>query len=450
MTTKNLNLVPRDLLFMRDARPMEASDAGLGANWPRPDQFWNAIIAAFWRQWPERQPFEGEMHTVCKADKHQDNAFRFGGLLTAGPFPCKKESDNVTYYFPCPLDLAIDEQCVLRPMALQKAAGTNLPSPLKYSFCSPVLGKEQPPRWLDFKHYLQYLEGQSVQLETDEKEEQGKKRLKQVNLFDAERNIGVAINPETGTAREHQLYQAEYLRLAKGVSMACLASCDIKTKNTAGNVDILGKYLACNHEMVMGGQQGVVAISQNGSLKLPSIKCPIQENQSTPVYVRWTLLSPAIFPEIPQDLDKGVQGNKGGWLPSWIDASSGQVLLRTAPKRLPRESHENRNAWRQRCQGERLEGVTLVGARIDKPIYFSGWKTARQDDDAPKQTYAAVPAGSVYLFRCETAKAAIALWQVLNAVDDNGTIANRRSGVFGEKGFGLGVCSLFKGIVPEK
>lgn len=450
MKTKNINLVPRDLLFMRDARPMEASDAGLGANWPRPDQLWNAITAAFWRQWPERQPFEGEMHTKSKADKHQDNAFRFGGLLTAGPFPCKKDNGNVTCYFPCPLDLAIDEQCVLQPMTLQNAAGTNLPSPLKYSFCSPVLGKEEPPKWIDYNRYLQYLKGQSVQLETGEKEEQGKKSLKKVNLFDAERNIGVAIDPETGTAREHQLYQAEYLRLAKGVSMACLASCYIKAKGTAENVDILDKYLACSHEMVMGGQQGVVAISQEGSLKLPSIECPIQENQPTPVYIRWTLLSPAIFPEIRQDLDKGVQGNKGGWLPSWIDASTGQVLLRTATKDLQRQPGEDRKAWRLRCQGELLKGATLVAARIHKPIYFSGWKTARQDDNAPKQTYAAVPAGSVYLFRCETAKAAINLWKLLNAVDGNGTIVNRRSGVYGEKGFGLGVCSLFKGIVPEK
>ena len=452
MKTKNINLGPRDLLFMRDARPMEASDAGLGANWPRPDQLWNAFIAAFWRQWPDRQSFEGEMHTVCKADKHQDNAFRFGSLLTAGPFPGKKENGKVTYYFPCPCDLAIDDECVLQPMTLQDAAGTNLPSPLKYSFCSPVLGKEQPPKWIDYNRYMQFLKGESVQLDTTEDEEDGqpKKRLKAEKLFDTERNIGVAIDHETGTAREHQLYQAEYLRLAKGVSMAGLASCDLKAKGIAENVDILDKYLACSHEMVMGGQQGVVAISQDGCLKLPSVKCPIAENGQGPVYIRWTLLSPTIFPAIPQDLAKGIQGNKGGWLPSWIDAASGQILLRTAPKDLPRQPGENRKAWRERCQGEPLAGVTLVAARIDKPFYFSGWKTARPDDSAPKQTYAAVPAGSVYLFRCETAIVARKLWTLLNAVDDNGNLVYRRSGVFGEKGFGLGVCSLFRGNVPEK
>ena len=58
-----LELKPRDLLFLRDARPMEASDAGLGANWPRPDQLYHALLAAFHLRWPTRQTWEGEAHT---------------------------------------------------------------------------------------------------------------------------------------------------------------------------------------------------------------------------------------------------------------------------------------------------------------------------------------------------------------------------------------------------
>jgi hypothetical protein len=46
-TTHTFHLAPRDLLFLRDARPMEAGDAGLGAHWPRPDQLWNALLNAF-------------------------------------------------------------------------------------------------------------------------------------------------------------------------------------------------------------------------------------------------------------------------------------------------------------------------------------------------------------------------------------------------------------------
>ncbi|MBP5509338.1 MAG: hypothetical protein J6Z49_00295 [Kiritimatiellae bacterium] len=44
-----LKLIPRDVLFFKDARPMEASDAGHGGNWPRPDQFYNAIHHALLR-----------------------------------------------------------------------------------------------------------------------------------------------------------------------------------------------------------------------------------------------------------------------------------------------------------------------------------------------------------------------------------------------------------------
>ena len=54
----NFLIEPRDLLFLRDARPMEASDAGLGANWPRPDQIWNAFINAFHARWPKHQAWE--------------------------------------------------------------------------------------------------------------------------------------------------------------------------------------------------------------------------------------------------------------------------------------------------------------------------------------------------------------------------------------------------------
>ena len=78
-------------------------------------------------------------------------------------------------------------------------------------------------------------------------------------------------------------------------------------------------------------------------------------------------------------------------------------------------------------------------------FFFSGWKTATADEKAPKQTFAAVPAGSVYLFDCDTAATARRLWGMLNAVDASGAIVNRRSGIFGEKGFGLGACSIIQG-----
>ena len=424
MSTHNLKITPRDLLFMRDARPMEASDAGQGANWPRPDQLWNAFMAAFWRQWPVRDvQFEGQKHTVNEHDKHKDNEFRFGALLTAGPFPCKNENGKDTCFFPCPLDLGIDDMHQLLPMKMQRTGeGTNLPKPLKYVFVSPVLGKETPPQWIDMDTYQKYLKSETVTLPENRWNPK---------LWSTDRNIGNAIDPERGSTVDGKLYQAEYLRLEQDVAMAAIASCDLKAKFIEDKVDILGKFLATTHEMILGGQQGVVNLEEiNASLTLPALsQCPAEANGKGPVFLRWTLLAPALFPEIG--------AHCGGWLPTWVDAETGEVKLPSAAQKVERQRGETREAWRKRCQGAPITGAHLVGARIGKPIYFSGWT----NDGSPKQTHAAVPAGSVYLFKCETPQVANQLWKVLNATDENGQVINRRS-AFGEKGFGLGVCSI--------
>jgi CRISPR/Cas system CMR-associated protein Cmr3 (group 5 of RAMP superfamily) len=72
----------------------------------------------------------------------------------------------------------------------------------------------------------------------------------------------------------------------------------------------------------------------------------------------------------------------------------------------------------------------LIAARVGKPIAFSGWDL----QSGPKPTQLAVPAGSCYVFDCKTPESARALAKLLDP-------PNRRSSLFGEKGFGLGVCS---------
>ncbi|QBG48945.1 hypothetical protein EGM51_16615 [Verrucomicrobia bacterium S94] len=99
-----LKLEPRDVLFFRDARPMEASSVGSGANWPLPNVLHDALIQGLKRQWPERQPWEVEHRNANKNDNRSEKEFRslrFGGLKTAGLFPA--QGDEI--FFPCPLDL---------------------------------------------------------------------------------------------------------------------------------------------------------------------------------------------------------------------------------------------------------------------------------------------------------------------------------------------------------
>jgi CRISPR type III-B/RAMP module-associated protein Cmr3 len=377
-------LEPRDLLFLRDARPMAASDAGLGANWPRPDQLWNAIINAFHRQWPgpELQPWEGiGKHTFRgkrdadykgkSKDKNDGSSFRFGALKTLGPFPCKEG----TLYLPAPLDLG---------MELVPCTGTDLPAPLTHAFLPRQRGKQASREWVSVSDYARYLAGDDLPEPTDTPD-----------LYDVERNIGIEIDGETQTTVEGQFYQAEYLRLRQGVALAFEAECDLKPRGGGQTVDVFARSDRPD-TLVIGGQQGVAYLNtQQAGLELPHAEI-------TTSLLRWTLLSPAVF--------------KDGWLPGWchdsrklpepqLAAPIGTVMLPGAEARL-------------------------IAARIGKPLAFSGWDLQK---GAPKPTLLAVPAGSCYVFDCGTVESA----RVLSKLLQN----SPRSDKYGEKGFGAGICS---------
>lgn len=428
MDRQTLQLIPRDLLFLRDARPMAAADAGQGGNWPRPDQLWNAICHTFHRTWPELQKWEGIKHqkTDTELAKNPDSSDRFGALQSIGPFPLKQGVP----YFPCPLDLGAiphqeQDKLLLKPMTLSAGKNSNLPKPLKYAFASPVISKEALPAWLAETEYLAYLEGkQSIAIQKTE-------------LYDLERNIGIAINPETGTAADKEFYQAEYLRLRDDVSLGCQLACHITPKLPRGqprpSVDVLDELQLQNGlALQLGGQQGIV-FAQTANWQLPRIPPPQQEFR----LLRWTLLSPAVYPYLAPANNNAQQEHPGGWLPTWISPQDGRVQLPAQGAHFARRRDETRPEWRLRCQKLPAIGATLLAARVGKPQYFSGWDAFR----GPKPTLAAVPAGSVYLFQCDTQQDAIALWEALSWQGYAGKI-NRRSTIFGEKGFGLGVCSV--------
>ena len=394
-----LDLTPRDLLFLRDARPMEASDAGLGANWPRPDQLYHALLSAFHLRWPHRQPWEGDEHT--RQDERADITFRFGALKTAGPFPRK----GGKLFFPRPLDLG---------MKLIKCEGTDLPPPLKYAFLPAVNGKVSLPQWVAEDTMKKYLAGWRF-----ENDEEYKIKEKDTDLFGSDRNIGIAIDPATGTTVEHKLYQAEYLRLQEGVTLACEASCEMKLKRQDR---ILDAYNPCEtgneriEQIVLGGQQGMWSVTiSDGGLDFPMRP----ENQAPTKFVRWTLLTPAVF--------------NAGWKPGWLDADGRVMLPRTDAPVEPRRLGESRDEWRRRKNAVSSLRATLVAARLDKPIAFSGWDLTF----GPKPTVLAVPAGSCYVFKCETPEEAGVLATTLER--------GPRSDLLGSNGFGIGVCSFIDG-----
>lgn len=147
-------------------------------------------------------------------------------------------------------------------------------------------------------------------------------------------------------------------------------------------------------------------------------------------------------------------------MPNWVAQSqvhfegetveAGSVLLLDGPgkKKAKRKGGSH---------GKRI-AASLVAAIVGKPIPVSGYALPNEADPeretgGAKSTHLAVPAGSVYYFKCCSSEAATALANALNwhGSTEGTTVQNRRSTLMGEKGFGLGVCGTWQfhdGDVP--
>src|SRR2546426_12037491 len=102
-------IIPQDILFFRDGRPMEAGagSGGHGANWPAPSLIFDAIHAALYRAYPDQQPWEHPHRFGRSSDRDYQRlpTQRFGSLATTGPFPCWEDADSCRWLFPCPSDV---------------------------------------------------------------------------------------------------------------------------------------------------------------------------------------------------------------------------------------------------------------------------------------------------------------------------------------------------------
>src|SRR6056297_3362063 len=97
-----MEIQPRDVLFFRDAKPMEASSVGEGAHWPWPNSLHDSLMSAFHHKWPKRQEWEFEHKNKNGKDRNwETSSMRFGGLKTVGVFPVQ----NGELCFPKPADI---------------------------------------------------------------------------------------------------------------------------------------------------------------------------------------------------------------------------------------------------------------------------------------------------------------------------------------------------------
>lgn len=364
---ESFELHPEGPLFFRDARPLDRDKSqedyrniGHGAQWPRPDHLYNGV-----------------MHALIGSRGCSERARygEFGGVRTTGPFPMRDGAP----YFPRPLDW---------DMGLERCEDTDLPAFLTHGLIDRTEGKKQYPAYISREAYRGYLGGH-LPGELDKEGDAG--------LFRAEPRACTTLDRATGASKRVEgkrsgQYCAEYLRLGRGVSMAC-------------RIETGAEGTRPPARFILGGRNGIVEAVPSGWD--PAEDFPAPEPPSGggagPILLRWTLLSPAVF-------------SQTGWLPGWCKDS----------RKEPPEGG-------RRPDGEVMfpgcEGIRLIAARVGKALFFSGWDTL----DGPKPTVLAVPAGSAYFFECPDAGRARALTARLHL---------QRKSDFGSQGFGIGVCSF--------
>ena len=413
---KTYTFEPSDLLFIRDARPIDIG--GHGARWPDSPLIFDAIHAALHRAFPTPQPWE---HAHCEGvSKRRDFApenrtQRFGGLATVGIFPV----NNGKWLFPRPADWREDgsKGAALKP---ELAKGrSNLPSPLTHSLanaCKPSKAEAKP--WWTKAAFDSYFGGMQP-AESESKI--------QSDLYDGEWQTGIRIDPERQTQDGEGIYSAEYLRLREGVSAGFFAA--LPTKQNGGPpLECIDHLFASDSAILIGGQlrSCTVKATTDPAIGLLPIGTTI-----TGKCLKWILLTPAIFPAI--------EAHPGGWLPSWIDATNGRVQLLDGPGK-------NKAARMKQSPGKPI-GARLVAACVPRAVALSGWSErieaakdkGHKDNCGPRATMLAVPAGSVYYFEADSPEEAQKLASALNW--HASLNFHRRSTLLGEKGLGLGICA---------
>lgn len=383
MSMLQLAIIPRDVLFCRDARPMLGSTVGEGGTWPLPGKFHSALLACLY-------------HKLGIIPVKGKPVRRLQSLRTAGPFPTYRGE----ICFPVPGDLVPGGK--LYPA--ENRGSNNLPKPLcKVLNSTAAPSKEKLGEWITAAELERYAREGADNVQT----------IPSSELFSRELRPGIGIDPQTRSTNSGQFYLAEYLRLREDNQVGMAAFAEL-------NDDLLEQFFSQKStiDFCFGGQRCIAsmkAIRDHRRSPWPPIN-PASGAETT--MVKWVLLSPALF--------------NNGFLPDWVDRQDGRVKLRNGD--IPRRTGESRDEWRERLQALPPIKARLVAAKVDKPLVMSGWKlTGGTEVSAgiPRATRLLVPAGSVYYFDCEDCAAAAALHKALHG--------RSMSGQRGEQGFGIGI-----------
>lgn len=447
-------LQPTDVLFFRDGRPMGGSFAGHTAAWPLPDVTNHALHAALHRA--EFPDVHGHDHKTANGSvqKNGKDVRKFGSLVTAGPFPVR----DGHWYFPKPADAegANSVAVTLRPISGEWSRNGSLPQPLRHAVANTKAPSKQhdPDTWIDRPAFEAYLR------ESDAPQENS--FLRDADVAATEQMIGIGIDPDRQVQDGKQFYSAHYLRLRDNCSLGLFASAmDKRNGNPDDKRDLLADLFQRDPSaIIVGGQQRTCTASVTPSSGANALPLPRGLSSASDFHrlsngkfaVKWILLAPAIWPEIPKGTSKrGTERrhHPGGWLPNWICPETGKVLLQVI------DAKERKRRRRLNYASEGYEstpdiGATLVAAVIKKPLVVTGWALPDEHGRAggAKSTHLAVPAGAAYYFEADDESSAEKLAAALNwhRTSADAEIRNRRSTLLGEKGYGLGLCGTWRPI----
>jgi hypothetical protein len=399
-----------------------------------------------------RSSLSGHAHDHARDGKRELKDKRvFGSLVSEGPFPVRADENKpMDWFFPRPLDLAgMSLVPSLSPVMTSHQGQSNLPSPLKcpVGSCLAPSKESQAKTWLHQKAYQDYLNGDLRSLNESE-------HCNDSDCFDTEAQVGITIDANTGTTGQGEaagkIYSARYLRLRENWNMGIFAKTSEKNGDVDDRRDLIVEMIRDNGSILVGGQQRLCTASiQSGSvIPLPEGKINGFHDHKGKWLVKWILLSPAVYPRIPNHSKDGrpMTPHCGGWLPNWIRPSDGKVMLRHG--RSSKRSYGNLHRRGFLDGGGEID-ANLVAAIVPKPIIVTGWALANgvdRDSGGAKSGHLAVPAGAVYYFEAQSESEAQKLAAALNwhGTDREATsIKNRRSTLMGEKGFGLGVCGTW-------
>ncbi len=432
------SLIPSDVLFFKDARPFDAG-SGYGCRWPEPNIIFHAFHADLHRAFPETEEWEHQHRTGKNGQYTEERNQRFGSLKTFGPFPIKERK----WYFNAPFD--VQNGAIMKVLNLDGVCSHNLPKPLRCVVATQAEAtKEKMVQWWSKEEFEKYLAGDVSFLEQAGKDDRC--------FYESEWLTGIGIDPERQVQDGEHIYSAEYMRLKEGVSMGVVAEMPVKNGG-ANYVERMDELIKKDNIIIVAGQQRACSVVEEKSIKLADILpvgCEVEGDR-----VKWVLLSPAMFPEIKQG--DQTKAHPGGWLPNWVDPETGDVLLKKGD--TMRGADETREKWRKRVRGMEKINCKLVAAAIPKPIAISGWSerlhlvekgdsglSEKKQPHGARPTILAVPAGAVYYFEGKDAKelAAALNWYGNNSnANSYNQIIRRRSTLFGEQGFGIGVCGVW-------